>query len=284
MGTFLAKKMHYFMVTMEERNFTKAAEKLCITRSPLTKVICELEESLGGKLFQRTYSTLQPTELAFEYYSKCKNIYDELINMESEIRCKDPSPVHTLTFDISVPELLYRTIIMGLSAEKVNIIHQRKIVNYEDMNKLLSSRDNYIFSLRELNNSMWDSTDKWRGDDIVLLSPKGIDLASSSFPLFIWNDSLLDYTKKKFLKIINKPNSDITFIPHNFDLSTLCYNIHIGHGSALMTRKLACLYKIDGVDILETPNNALNIYFYHAKNVKTNNTFLNIKKIINKFI
>jgi len=284
MGTFLARKMHYFMVTMEELNFTKAAEKLCITRSPLSKVICELEENLGGKLFKRTYSTLQPTELAYEYYSKCKNIYDELINMESEIRFRDPNPVYTLIFDISVPELLYRTIIMGLSAENVNVAHQRKIVNYEDMNKILSSRDNCIFSLREINNSMWDYADKWKGDDIVLIAPKGTGLEPRSFSMFVWNDSLLDYTKKKFLNIINKPNTDITFLPHNFDLSTLCYNIHIGHGCALMTRKLACLYKIDGVEIQETKNNALNIYFYHAKNGKTDGTHSRIKKVINKFI
>lgn len=48
MDILLSKKMKYFMVTMERRNFSLADDELCITRSPLSKVITEIENRLGG--------------------------------------------------------------------------------------------------------------------------------------------------------------------------------------------------------------------------------------------
>lgn len=56
------RHIRYFMAVAEERNFTKAAEKLCIAQPPLSRQIQDLENELGTKLLIRKPHDLQLTE------------------------------------------------------------------------------------------------------------------------------------------------------------------------------------------------------------------------------
>lgn len=47
------RTLRYFLVTAQERNFTKAANKLCMAQPPLSRQIKLLEEELGVTLFIR---------------------------------------------------------------------------------------------------------------------------------------------------------------------------------------------------------------------------------------
>lgn len=284
MRGFLAKKMHYFMVTMEERNFSKAAEKLCITRSPLSKVICELEDMLGGKLFRRTYTSLEPTELAIEYHHKCKNVYDALLHLESEIHNREASQPLSLVFDASVPELLYRAIVLGLSVENIKTEHRRDLVNCDDISDILNNQRSVIISLREINDRRWDCVDKWQGEDMVLLVPGNSENAAASLPVFIWKDNLTEYLKRSYAALLGKPVETLQFIPHNHDLTALCYHVHAGCGCAFMTRKLACLYKTDGVKVRALDNGRVNVFLYHEKKSGQAKKIAKIKSVINKFL
>lgn len=48
------KQMRYFLAVAEERNFTRAAERLHMAQPPLTRQIQALEEDIGATLFVRT--------------------------------------------------------------------------------------------------------------------------------------------------------------------------------------------------------------------------------------
>lgn len=48
------KQMRYFLAVAEERNFTRAAERLHMAQPPLTRQIQALEEDIGTALFVRT--------------------------------------------------------------------------------------------------------------------------------------------------------------------------------------------------------------------------------------
>ena len=56
------RTLRYFLVTAQERNFTKAANKLCMAQPPLSRQIKILEEELGVTLFIRNSRQLQLTE------------------------------------------------------------------------------------------------------------------------------------------------------------------------------------------------------------------------------
>ncbi|MFP2241373.1 LysR family transcriptional regulator [Pseudescherichia vulneris] len=140
--------MKYFMTTMDELNITRAAEKLYITRSPLGKVLAEMERKLGGKLFLRKYNQLEPTPLALELYDRIKPAYDMITSVEREFS-KELSGLD-LIFDSSYPQYLYNYIISVLTAEGIMFQHKRVFVSAEDFVQETSKKNTAIFAFREL--------------------------------------------------------------------------------------------------------------------------------------
>ena len=56
------RTLRYFVVTAQERNITRAAEKLTMSQPPLSNQIKGLEEELGVQLFIRGKRRLELTE------------------------------------------------------------------------------------------------------------------------------------------------------------------------------------------------------------------------------
>ena len=75
-------QVRYFLATVSELNFTKAAEKCNVTQPSLTRVI-ELEDELGGDLFRRECPQAKLTELGQRMHPLLKQCYESALGARS---------------------------------------------------------------------------------------------------------------------------------------------------------------------------------------------------------
>ncbi|EBM1272964.1 LysR family transcriptional regulator, partial [Salmonella enterica] len=73
MDFLINKKLKIFITLMETGSFSIATSVLYITRTPLSRVISDLERELKQRLFIRKNGTLIPTEFAQTIYRKVKS-------------------------------------------------------------------------------------------------------------------------------------------------------------------------------------------------------------------
>lgn len=72
-----------FLTVAECKNLTKASEQLFISQPAITMNIKQLEETLGGKLFERKNKGVELTALGILLYDKVSPIVNELDNLEN---------------------------------------------------------------------------------------------------------------------------------------------------------------------------------------------------------
>ncbi len=75
--------LYYFWTVMREGGVVRASKKLRLAQSTISAQLSSLEESLGGKLFQRTGRNLEPTDmgrLVFRYADEIFSIGKEMMD------------------------------------------------------------------------------------------------------------------------------------------------------------------------------------------------------------
>jgi DNA-binding transcriptional LysR family regulator len=94
-------QVRYFLATVAELNFTKAAERCNVTQPSLTRAIKQLEEELGGDLFRRERPQAQLTELGLRMYPLLKQCYDSALGARSLASAIASGEVGTLRLALS---------------------------------------------------------------------------------------------------------------------------------------------------------------------------------------
>jgi LysR family transcriptional regulator, benzoate and cis,cis-muconate-responsive activator of ben and cat genes len=80
------RHLRYFVAVAEERNFTRAAERLHIAQPPLSRQIQQLEETLGVQLFERNSRPLKLTDTGKFFYSHAVQLLAQTAELESMTR------------------------------------------------------------------------------------------------------------------------------------------------------------------------------------------------------
>jgi len=80
------RHLRYFVAVAEERNFTRAAQRLNIAQPPLSRQIQQLEETLGVQLLERTSRPLKLTETGKFFYSHAAQLLAQTSELESMTR------------------------------------------------------------------------------------------------------------------------------------------------------------------------------------------------------
>ena len=80
------RHLRYFVAVAEERNFTRAAERLHMAQPPLSRSIQQLEETLEVQLFQRHSRPLKLTETGKFFYAHAVQLLAQTAELESMTR------------------------------------------------------------------------------------------------------------------------------------------------------------------------------------------------------
>jgi DNA-binding transcriptional LysR family regulator len=94
-------QVRYFLATVSELNFTKAAEKCHVTQPSLTRPIKQLEDELGGDLFRRERPQAQLTELGQRMYPHLKQCYESALEARSLASAIKSGEIGTLKLALS---------------------------------------------------------------------------------------------------------------------------------------------------------------------------------------
>ncbi len=72
------RHLRYFLTVAEELHFARAAEKLHMDQSPLSRAIKDLEDELGAKLFTRTARNIRLTHAGKVFLERVPRIFEAL--------------------------------------------------------------------------------------------------------------------------------------------------------------------------------------------------------------
>src|ERR1700734_3823314 len=96
--------MGAFLAAVEEGSFSKAATKLGLTPSGVSKLVARLEERLDVRLFHRTTGQMQLTDSGSFFLARARRIFDDVRALEVELERTGETPRGTLR--VTAPALL----------------------------------------------------------------------------------------------------------------------------------------------------------------------------------
>lgn len=84
--------MRTYAAVVAAGSFTKAGEHLGISTALASKYVGQLEEHLGVRLLNRTTRRLNMTEVGSAYYQRCRQLLDEIGELEAAVRQQQEVP------------------------------------------------------------------------------------------------------------------------------------------------------------------------------------------------
>ncbi len=130
-------RLRYFVCVAEEEHLSRAAERLHVSQSPLSRQIRQLEEELGLTLFYRKGRGIKLTAAGRTAYTLASNLLAEAERVEFSIRALgkgESGPVRVgyvqgATYNGVLPETLARLRVLspGVEPEIVSMRSQEQI-------------------------------------------------------------------------------------------------------------------------------------------------------------
>jgi DNA-binding transcriptional LysR family regulator len=84
--------MRTYVAVVSSGSFTGAAERLGISKALTSKYVGQLEEHLGVRLLNRTTRQLNMTEAGEAYFQRCRQVLDDIDELESAISDQQSTP------------------------------------------------------------------------------------------------------------------------------------------------------------------------------------------------
>jgi DNA-binding transcriptional LysR family regulator len=100
-------EIQYFFRVSEERSFTRAARRLRVPKSTVSRAIRRLEERLGVRLVERTTRRVSLTEVGAIYLNHCRRVMEEAEQADLAVGTSLARPRGLLRVGVPVPFAQY---------------------------------------------------------------------------------------------------------------------------------------------------------------------------------
>lgn len=116
---FDLNNLQFFVLVVERRGFTAAAEALGVPKSRVSRHIAELEESLGTRLLQRNSRRVELTEAGSEFYGYCVSMMEQAraAHVAMQHRVGAVAGKLRVTVTIAVADLLLTQVMPGFMSK-----------------------------------------------------------------------------------------------------------------------------------------------------------------------
>ena len=170
------EELKTFIFLSKVKNFTLAAEKLCVAQSTVTNRISELEKEVGKRLFSRGAKTVKLTEAGEIFLRYAERILELESTSIEEISALSS---HTRKFSIGAINATYEMYVKPLVDEclKDNTVTSIKVMLGHSLDLIQQLQDNMldmVFSAIPLKRVGY-SCDVYDVDRVVLVCKKGMN-------------------------------------------------------------------------------------------------------------
>ena len=237
----------YFSMLFNERNITKASEKLYISQPALSSFLKKTENDLGGNLFIRSKDGLTPTKLALNYmdYLKKRNALDESFY-------KNLSENNSF---LDLPKKINIGITPWMSSNILSTLYQKFSKKYSDINLNFIEGGDYV--LKDL--YLMGKIDCFIGTDVIF------DKLPSNTSSVKLNDDNINMVVSKY--ILDK--LDMTYERYNNVFSP--YKINLG-----LLRNQTIISGPKSQSIHTITNNIIDYYELTPKSIEYFSNYENI--------
>ncbi|MCH7393543.1 LysR family transcriptional regulator [Acinetobacter dispersus] len=141
-----------FVTVADTHSFTRAAERLGVTRPAISKAIADLEAHLQAKLWHRTTRKISLTNEGEFYLQSCLEILERLDTVETEIANKELQPKGRLRVDVS-PSIAKSIILPHINQFFEKYSYIQLMLGVSDTNvDLVESAVDCVIRIGEVNN------------------------------------------------------------------------------------------------------------------------------------
>lgn len=174
------RQLQVFEAIYRLGSFTRAAEELFLTQPTLSMQVRKLTDVVGVPLFEHVGRNVQPTEAGDRVYAACRNMFETLVNLDTEIaNLKGLTKGRLRMCVVTTAKYLATELLGEFSREYPGIELSLTVTNRETLLERMASNEDDLYIMGQVPQDRL-ATEVYRlsPNPLVVLAPRDHPLAS----------------------------------------------------------------------------------------------------------
>lgn len=204
-----SEEARVFIEVVEQKSFSKAADKLNLANSAVSRIVKKLEEKLGVNLLNRTTRQIDLTAEGELYFQRMKVILQEMQAAENELHETQASPKGLLRIDAATPIVLHILIpFVSVFRQQYPDIHL-SLVSSETFVNLIERKVDVAIRAGQLTDSSLRARPLFNSYRKIIASPNYLEQhGEPKYPQALLNHTCLTFTEPASLNMWPVKNVD----------------------------------------------------------------------------